>query len=596
MAKNVGNSPKAERDKLRERMRGYGCSVPQIVLEMARRFRLRPRVAWRHALGWPQWKLAQQYNTLHAGARLSDNRISEFEAWPFGGSPPNLRFLVQLAATFGHGCTPAQLVDADDLEHLTPTDRCLLTTGRPLTTTGTTTAGTTGLTSTGLTSTGLTSTGSEFAPPRTSRRRSPRVSALPVGRSGGELVLPAEVPGWATAMGSQLPGDLVPGDLVLGDVAALLMTCLGFLATPDGAVLATARERDQAYHRLVQFLTSWAHTMKRRNALRSLGWAATAASVGHTLNLDEQERLAAVLGNPGRVDARTIDHIEAVLWHCERQDDSLGPQAVLSTVLAQRDLARVLLPACPAALRPRMLTVLSNASRHAGWLSFDLGEFTSAEYYYEDARALAHDAENIELGAFVLCQMSHLATWQRKPRIGIDHAVAAQQWANRTGDLRLRAYSADVAARAYAVDRQRTACLTALDTAHTALTTADDQTSSYAYVYDDALHTSIRGWCHLELHEWKPAAEYAQQSLRNLDQTQVRNVAFTTVDLGRAYVRAREVDEAARLFGEAGDIAAYNSSARLIEQLRQGRADLQPWQKTAAVRALNDRLTTYGLS
>jgi len=87
------------------------------------------RTAWRHALGWPQWKLAQRYNTAHPGARLADNRVSEFENWPHGGSPPSLRYLAQLAATFGHGCTPAQLVDAEDLEHLTPADRCLLTTG-----------------------------------------------------------------------------------------------------------------------------------------------------------------------------------------------------------------------------------------------------------------------------------------------------------------------------------------------------------------------------------------------------------------------------------------------------------------------------------
>ncbi len=131
MARKAGTSAKAERDQLRERMRGYGCTVAQIAIEMARRFGLRPRVAWRHALGWPQWKLAQQYNILHPGARLSDNRISEFEAWPYGGSPPSPRYLAQLAATYGHGCTPAQLVDADDLERLTPADCCLLTTGHP---------------------------------------------------------------------------------------------------------------------------------------------------------------------------------------------------------------------------------------------------------------------------------------------------------------------------------------------------------------------------------------------------------------------------------------------------------------------------------
>jgi tetratricopeptide (TPR) repeat protein len=563
MPRNAGNSAKAERDCLRDRMRGYGCTVPQIAAEMARRFRLRPRVAWRHALGWPQWKLAQQYNTRHPGSRLSDNRVSDYEAWPHGGNPPSLRYLVQLAATYGHGCTPAQLVDADDLAQLTPADRCLLTTGRP-----------------------PTATTDLAAPTATRGRRNQQATALPASRTDSGLVIPADLPVWTAALGAQPSGDL----------AALLMACLGSLTTPDGDISIPARERAQAYDRLVQFLTSWAHTMKRRDVLRTLGWAATAASAGHSLNLDEQERLAAVLGNPGRVDAQTIEHIAAVLWRCERQDDALGPQAVLSTVLAQRDLARALLPECPATLRPRMLTVLSNASRHAGWLSFDLNQFPGAEYYYEDARALAHEAENIELSAFALCQMSHLATWQGKPRIGIDHAVAARQWANRTGDLRLRAYSADVAARAYAADRQPTACLTALDAAHTTLTTADANTPSYAYLYDDALHIGIRGMCHLELQEWQPAVEYAQQSLHNLDHSQTRNVAFLNVYLGRAYVQSGEIDEAARLFGEAADIAAHNSSVRLIDHLRQGHTSLQPWQNTAAVRTLNDRLTTHGIA
>lgn len=38
MPRKAGNSAKAERDKLRERMRGPGCTVGQIAAEMARRF------------------------------------------------------------------------------------------------------------------------------------------------------------------------------------------------------------------------------------------------------------------------------------------------------------------------------------------------------------------------------------------------------------------------------------------------------------------------------------------------------------------------------------------------------------------------------
>lgn len=146
--------------------------------------------------------------------------------------------------------------------------------------------------------------------------------------------------------------------------------------------------------------------------LRSLGWAAAAASVGYVLDPDEQARVGSVLSNQTRLDPQTIEHVKAVLSHCEQQDDTLGPRGVIDTVVAQRELARSLLPDCPGNLRPRLLSILSEASRQVGWLSFDLKDFTSAGHFYEDARACAHEAGNAGLGAVVLCQMSHLATYR----------------------------------------------------------------------------------------------------------------------------------------------------------------------------------------
>ncbi|MGH3995166.1 MAG: hypothetical protein ACRDSN_22215, partial [Pseudonocardiaceae bacterium] len=192
------------------------------------------------------------------------------------------------------------------------------------------------------------------------------------------------------------------------------LTALTALALPDQVVvsllqylesltssLATSQERDRTYHEHVQLLRRWAHSMDRRVALRLLGWAATAASAAGTLDRDGYERVISVLSGSGRVDAQTIEHIEAVLGRCNRLDDALGPHAVLDTVLAQRELARSLLPGCPPPLRPRLLSVLSESSRQAGWLSFDLNQFDDAGYYYEGARARAHEAQNPELGAFV---------------------------------------------------------------------------------------------------------------------------------------------------------------------------------------------------
>ncbi|MGH3853601.1 MAG: hypothetical protein ACRDR6_08895 [Pseudonocardiaceae bacterium] len=367
------------------------------------------------------------------------------------------------------------------------------------------------------------------------------------------------------------------------------------LVLSDRDALSTPRDRDQAYHQLVQFLSGWAHTMDRRNMLRALRWAVTTASLPLALDGDAYQRVISAITGPGRVDVPTIEHIEAVLWHCNRQDHALGPQAALDTVLAQRDLARALVPGCPAELRPRLLSAVSQASSLAGWLSFDLNQFDHAGYYYEDARTLAHEAENTGLGGLVLCHMSHLATWRGTPRIGIDHAVAAGQWADRTDDLRLRAYTADVAARAYAADGQRDACVAALDTAHTLLTKADYQAPSHA-TYNETAYISIRGGCHLTLGETDHAISYAQQSLTVMDRISTRDVAMTLVYLGQAHVQCNEIDEAARLLGDAGDIVASHSSARLIGRLEQARADLQPWQRTAAVRTLDDRLASLGLA
>ncbi|MGH3864852.1 MAG: hypothetical protein ACRDQ4_01720 [Pseudonocardiaceae bacterium] len=409
---------------------------------------------------------------------------------------------------------------------------------------------------------------------------------LGTSQLGAGLVVPADPAVWVAALGLRPPGEL----------ASLLLTCLGFLTAADGAALSTPRERDRAYHQLVQSLTSWAHTMKRRNALRTLGWAATAASVGHFPDPDEQARVAAVLSNPGRVDARTLEHFETVLWGCKQQDDALGPRGVLDTVLAQRSLLRSLLPGCPAPLRPRLLAALSVASHHAGWCAFDLNDVDSAGYFYEDARALAHEAGNMQQSAKVLFVMGRLAVWHGKPRIGIDHAVAARQWADRTGNKRLQAWTAVGAAGAYATDGQRDACLAAIDAAETALAGAGEPgVPGYNSIYyDEGVHTSFCGECHLKLRDADRSADYSQRSLATLDQSYTRQVALTTVDLARAHALSGEIDEAARLLGDAGEIAAGNSSARLVTALRQGRADLRPWADTATVRALDDRLASCG--
>jgi DNA-binding XRE family transcriptional regulator len=352
--------------------------------------------------------------------------------------------------------------------------------------------------------------------------------------------------------------------------------------------------------RLLTDLSSWASDVNRRELLRLLGVASAELTVPPLLaglSSDDQDRVAHAVGAPSRVDELTIQHVESMLYAAMHQDDALGPHAVLDTVLAQRRLVQTLLADCPNALRARLLTLYSNMSRFAGWLSFDLADYDTSSRYYEAARLAAHEAEDADLSVFVLCNMSHLATWQGRPRVGIDHAMAARNWATDTGDGLLRAYTADVAARAYAGMGNRRAALEALDTAKAGVTDTKPQTpgTSLAYFYGSAQLAQTNSLCLLQLGDIAPAEQAARESLAQMGGSFVRNRAFSTIHLGNAYLAAGEVELAATVVGDGAALAARNRSARVVQTIAQTRAGMKHWQDTPAVRELDAKLVSYGL-
>lgn len=551
-------SRRARLAALSAQLRSEGKSWTQIARRIQEQERVNARVAFRLARGWTQEQVAQRWNdqwpSKDASTGITDKNISYWETWPQSGYEPSLKTLKRLAQLYQ--CDVGQLVEDGDYRHLDDLNRG---------------GGT--------------------------RRGKPGALA-----PGFELV---RVP--ATARLPEIPVTL--GDDVAWAAASLgpqadersggLLVPLRMLAELAHHQIATAREREVLYEQLVRVLASWADRMNRRDLLRVLGWAATAAAAAPLfpgLDLDEQARVIGAIDAPQRIDETVVGHIEAVLWSAMRQDDTLGPQAALDTVLAQRNLTRALLLECPLSLRPRLLSLFSNLSRFAGWLAFDLGDFGSAGYYYEQARTAAHEAENTELGVFVLCNMSHLATWRGQPRVGIDHAVAAQGWARETADPLLRAYAADVAARAYAAAGRRQDCVRALDAIPGVIGTSGAGTpdTSLAYFYGPGLHALSRAQCLVTLHDADGAAQAARQALQLVDPSFVRNHAFGTLHLASACLEAREPEEAARLAGITAGLADRNRSARLVEQLRRTRSRLDPWRRTPAVKTLDEQLASYG--
>jgi DNA-binding XRE family transcriptional regulator/tetratricopeptide (TPR) repeat protein len=382
------------------------------------------------------------------------------------------------------------------------------------------------------------------------------------------------------------------------EVIASLLTRL----TETDADGSTANRGDGIYDSFTT-LSEWVN-MNRRELIRLLGLTAATTAVSPVLaaaadlDPDERERLVGAIAIPGRVDESVIGNIETILYSCKRQEDKFGPQAVLNTVLDQQALVRGLLAECPSALQARLLALYGSLCLSTGWHFFELNNFERSWHHFDQARKSAHEARNVELSILTLCRMSYVASSHGQTHTSIDLATAAQSFAMKVDDPLLRVCVADKAAMTYAIDGQYNECMKELDTAQSSLAASVGQTSpeSLAYYYTDGLLAHSKSKYMLRLGKPQEAIASAKAGLALYDKSFARDYAFCTLRLSQAYIQAKEIDEAAKTVGDVANHATQNSSARLVRELRTTRAAMQPWQATSAVKALDERLHSYGLA
>lgn len=126
----AGISLRVELERLRDRMRAVGMTHEEIAAEFSRRYRLRPRPAFRHAHGWTLQLAADRINARAADldidpqgtATMTVPRLSELENWPNSARRrPTPQILALLASVYGTDVH--SLLDIADREHLRPEDR-----------------------------------------------------------------------------------------------------------------------------------------------------------------------------------------------------------------------------------------------------------------------------------------------------------------------------------------------------------------------------------------------------------------------------------------------------------------------------------------
>jgi hypothetical protein len=130
-------SLRREKRELRDQMRSMGLGYRDIAAEFARRYKMRPRAAWREAYGWSLQETADRINSFRGDtgldpgglAAMTAPHLSEYETWPGhrpepSGRRPTPYLLAVLAAVYD--CAVTDLIDLADREHLRPADLLIL--------------------------------------------------------------------------------------------------------------------------------------------------------------------------------------------------------------------------------------------------------------------------------------------------------------------------------------------------------------------------------------------------------------------------------------------------------------------------------------
>ena len=548
-------SLRAEQAALREKMRTAGMSHRQIAVELARRYGLRPRSAWRHAYGWSLKEAAEQVNS-HAGATgldpggragMTGPHLCEYENWPGHGPAPAGRrptplVLALLAAAY-NAATIHDLLDLADYEHMPAGDRLILDKATP--------AGP--------------------HPRRSPAVCSPLAQQLPPGSprpSGTETMA---VAGWQDDPGASADGS-GKGQTVLSGRAMAVVA--------DGHATVS--------HSPVQGLRSTQADAWRMPAARH------PAPTMPVLNLDEMQHMAMALENARRyADGAVVGYFERQLAVYAASDGARGPKETLPLVLAVIAAAGHAARDAKPAIRSELLAVGARSAEFAAWLYRDSAMTDIAGYWHDRTAEWAQIAGAQALQGYVLLKRSQVAWDARDAQrmLMLAQAVLEGPWAL---PARVRAEAAQQEARGYAMLGGDMALIeTRLSEARRLLTeepsgSAQDS-SSLAGHYHAPLLDMQAAICLNEAGQPERAVEIYSESLTR-DAFSVRDYGYFRALASIAQANVGRPDDAAAAGRESLQIADATGSIRTIRELSRLQDRLRPWSARPEVRAFGEDL------
>ncbi|MEV7004632.1 hypothetical protein AB0N62_44685 [Streptomyces sp. NPDC093982] len=243
----------------------------------------------------------------------------------------------------------------------------------------------------------------------------------------------------------------------------------------------------------------------------------------------------------------------------------------------------------------RQLQLLSGATaEHCGWLYYDADNQTAARRFWGEALTTATVLGDDNLAIMVLAALSMQASYEGRPRDGLNLARAAQARAVRYGSPMLQSLLASREARALSLIGDETAATRQLTESMRLAEQGDRGRPSpdWAAFHGHAELDYAQGLLYTETGHHHSAVTFLRAALAHQDRTYGRNRALYRLTLSRSLVQAGEVDEAAHEAVESLGHLEEVESGRVIRRLKEVTGHLQSVD-AASAREAADRLTEY---
>jgi tetratricopeptide (TPR) repeat protein len=342
---------------------------------------------------------------------------------------------------------------------------------------------------------------------------------------------------------------------------------------------------------LEEVLAMWDQIVGRRDLLARAGPAAGAALLASAL----PGALRSAGGTRPEVYAA-----HAALTDSYRQLDNLaGPLSVYHQVTGHHAQLSSWLDhaATPDEVR-QVAALTADSGDLLAWLHFDLDDYAQAVTQYRESAEAARYINDTSLHAYLTGRLARTLSECRHHQDALAVADAAERIAGTSAAPAVRSWLAVTRSFDHARLGNETASRRDLDTAASLLARAEaigEPAPGYIAFYGQEHLRKWAGHSMLALAASQPglAAEGSravEQALREWPPAAVRESAELLAAVASARLAQREVDEAARLAGQAHAVARSTGSRRNLRAVTELRVWMRPFAGTRAVRELDERV------